>query len=101
MKLIRELLFIICWPLLNLHLNPGDILLRGFLLNDLVKNEVWFKGQSFLTLPESGWPHLTMGNKVNFDSSEEEKKCKIDSVYNNDSNCLYTKHCCTHCFKYS
>ena len=39
MQLIRELSSI---SLVSPHLNPADIVSRGFLLNDLVKSEVWF-----------------------------------------------------------
>ena len=68
---------------------PADIVSKGFLLNDLVKNEIWFKGPTFLTLEESGWPHFTTGNKFNFDICREEEKCKINTVYNKDRNaCL-------------
>ena len=42
MQLIRELSSISCWRLVSPHLNPADIVSRGFLLNDLVKSEVWF-----------------------------------------------------------
>ena len=39
--------------LLAVGVNPTDIVSRGFLLTDLVKNEVWFKGPNFLTSTES------------------------------------------------
>ena len=85
-QLVRGLLSISCWRSVSSHLNPADIISRGFLLNDLVKNEVWFKSPTFLTLPESVWLHFTIGDKFNFDISKEEEKCKINSVYNKDSN---------------
>ena len=55
------------------------------MLNDSDKNEVWFKGPTFLTLPKSGWPHFTIGDEFNFDISKDEK-FKINSVYNEDRN---------------
>ena len=67
-------------------MNPADIVPRGFLLNDLVKNEVSFKGPTFLTLPESGWLHFTIVDKFNSDIIKEEEKRKIHSVYNKYSN---------------
>ena len=65
MQLISEFLSVSCWRLVSSHLNPADIVSRGLLLNDLVKNKVWFKGPIFLTLPEGGWPHFTIGDKFN------------------------------------
>ena len=53
-QLIRELLSISCSRLVSSHLNPADIISREFLLNESVKNGVWFKGLTFQTLPESG-----------------------------------------------
>ena len=50
---------------------------KRFLLNDFFRNEVWFKGLNFLTLPESGWPHFTIGHKVNFDLSKKEEKLRL------------------------
>ena len=38
-QLIREILSISCWHLVNSHLNPADIVSRGLLLNELVENE--------------------------------------------------------------
>ena len=52
-QLIRELLFISFWRLSS-HLNLADIVLRDFLLYDLIKNEIWFEGLTFLTSPEGG-----------------------------------------------
>lgn len=76
-QLIRDFLSISCWRLVSLHLNSADIVSRGFLLNDFFRNEVWFKGLNFLTLPESGWPHFTIGHKVNFDLSKKEEKLRL------------------------
>ena len=90
MQLIRELLSISCWRLVSSHLSPSVIVSRGFLSNNLVKNEYWFKGPIFLTLPESSWPHFTIGDKFTFDINKEEAKWKINSVYNKDSNaCIH------------
>ena len=61
-QLIRELSFINCWRLVSSHLNPADIVSRGFLLNNVNKNKVCFKGFTFLTSPY-GWPHFTIGDK--------------------------------------
>ena len=77
MQLIRDFLSISCWRLVSLHLSSADIVSRGFLLNDFFRNEVWFKGLNFLALPESGWPHFTIGHKVNFDLSKKEEKLRL------------------------
>ena len=58
-------------------MNPADIVSRELLLNDLVKNEVWFKGPTILTIPESGWPYFTIGDKLSFNTSKEEEKCRL------------------------
>ena len=75
-QLIRDFLSISCWRLVSSHLNSADIVSRGFLLNNLFRNKVWFKGLNFLTLPESGWPYFTIGDIVNFDISKEEEKLR-------------------------
>lgn len=56
------------------------------MFNAFVKNDVRFKGPTFLPLPKCGWPHFTIGDKFNFDISKEGEKCRINSVYNKDSN---------------
>ena len=85
-QLTREPLSISFWRLVNSHLNPADIVSKSFLFNAFVKNDVRFKGPTFLPLPECGWPQFTIGNKSNFDISKEGEKCGINSVYNKDSN---------------
>ena len=85
-QLIRERFFR-CWHLVCSHFNPAVIVSRLYDLNDLVKNDVWFKGPTFLTLPESRWPHFTIGDKFNLGvRKEEEVKCKVYSVYNKSNN---------------
>lgn len=62
---------------------------EGYCSMILLKKDVWFKGPTFLTLPESGWLHFTIGNKLNFDISKEEEKCNINSVYNKGCTPVY------------
>ena len=38
------------------NLNPADICSRSCLVSDLLSNEIWFRGPSFLKLPQSKWP---------------------------------------------
>ena len=38
------------------HLNPADLPSRGSSGKDLVRNEKWWNGPDFLTLPEDQWP---------------------------------------------
>ena len=68
-------------------MNPAHTVSRDFLLNDLVKSlvEVWFEGPTFLTLTGGGWPHFTIGDKFNLVLVQKKEKCKIDSVYNKDT----------------
>ena len=59
--------FIICFYKLK-----SNWLESFYLLNDLVEN-----GTTFLTLPESGWPPLTIGDKFSFDISKEEEHIRL------------------------
>ena len=51
---------------------PAENASRVSLLNYLVEN-----GTTFLTLPESGWPHFTIGDKFSFDISKEEEPIRL------------------------
>ena len=59
--------FIICFYKLK-----SNWLESFYLLNDLVEN-----GTTFLTLRESGWPPLTIGDTFSFDISKEEEHIRL------------------------
>ncbi|XP_036142116.1 uncharacterized protein LOC118645350 [Monomorium pharaonis] len=57
--------------------NPADALSRGQLPNDFVKNQTWFHGPSWLSLPEPEWPANLEVNVP--DSSESERDVCLKS----------------------
>ena len=66
-------------------MNPTGIVSRGFLLTDLVKNEVWFKGQNFLTSTESVGHTLQLVINLILILVKKKKNVRCNLVYNKDS----------------
>ena len=76
-----------CWRLSPSEINPADIVSRGASPLDLCSDGLWFKGPSFLTLPESDWPNLKIGdNFTEFNLSKLEKIEPTNSVFYSESN---------------
>ena len=71
--------------LLVVGVNPTDVVSRGFLLTDLVKNEVWFKGQNFLTSTESVGHTLQLVINLILILVKKKKNVRCNLVYNKDS----------------
>ena len=44
------------WQYVNTLENPSDLPTRGIRVEDLAKNELWWKGPTFLQLPRHEWP---------------------------------------------
>ena len=58
--------------------NPADIPSRGCLAGDLLKEELWWQGPTFLRRPQSDWPSSTDTSSVDAkaDAVEEVKKAR-------------------------
>ena len=67
----------VLWKLVDTDNNPADDVTRGLLLSQLVSNERWSRGPSFLSCQKSVWPDLKPGDKF---------KCKEEI----STSCLYT-----------
>lgn len=61
------------WKLIRSEHNPADIISRGSTVSELSQNQLWRQGPALLTLPESGWPSLKVGESFSEDAIKEEK----------------------------
>ncbi|XP_057299451.1 uncharacterized protein LOC130630070 [Hydractinia symbiolongicarpus] len=66
------------WCLVPSKDNPADIVSRGCSPSEL--NSLWFSGPTFLTLPETHWPHLKPGDKFISDDMTKEEVRKEEKV---------------------
>ena len=64
------------WRHVRTQFNPADILSRGQLPLELLKNKLWNEGPSWLTKPESYWPKIESSlNLAPNEMPETKKEC--------------------------
>ncbi|XP_059217643.1 uncharacterized protein LOC131994781 [Stomoxys calcitrans] len=78
---IHELTHGAKWRYVSTHDNPADLGTRGCKPSDLMGNNLWWKGPSWLTNPESTWPSR---NPIIPDLSKQVIKVHVTSTEEND-----------------
>lgn len=73
------------WKHVSTEKNPADIISRGCFPCDLIDNQMWFKGPSFLLEPEEKWPDPVM--KLNMEVPEK-RKTKIALVLSEENDLI-------------
>lgn len=76
------------WRFVGTHDNPADCASRGLLPSELINNELWWKGPSFLSKSESFWPREYLETHFNVTNSSaiisEEKQISL-ATFSNDT----------------
>jgi hypothetical protein len=65
------------WRYVNTKTNPADVASRGLRVDEIINNEKWFSGPSFLRLDEQQWP-VNLASRL--DLLDGDPEVKRDSV---------------------
>lgn len=82
--IIQELTSEFTWLHISTNHNPADYLSRGISARDLMNCEIWWKGPSFLTKPQSEWIMKPVNMKN--DNIPEQKQISVVLINQNKEN---------------
>jgi hypothetical protein len=69
---IHELISPECWSYIPTDQNPADVTSRGSTISDLIENELWWKGPTWLRKNQEEWPKFQVN--INHEKVELEAK---------------------------